>query len=1293
MSLPFRSKEQRASRRKHRPVHLEAARLEDRCLPAPIVDITTTTTTLTNVVTTTVNNITTVTGNITESTTPSPNSAAGFTSVGELTPLTVFGGDMVQIAAGPGGDFGKGVYAISRGAGANADPNFRAAGLPAPINRPGVIYRVDPATGKASVFFDLNTVLNQIDPGAPAGNGALPSTGLVNWYSIAFDPQGVFDGRPSMFVTSLSSTDPLKNAIYRIGPDGSFMGLFVRYPENTSTQSFPIQPSSIYVPPPEQQTFLRGILVGNGAGTTNPANISSTVPVLFYNANQFTPGGFVTGADPANGIDSTAMNLGPQVGLTSANTVYASPAYSIFTDFGVPASPISPAAPGVSGVQGLNGELLINGGTNQVPASLLQQQNGVFFLNNPPVTITNPDLASIIPTPFRRFQSTAFDYYNYFSYGATVTVGTGTTATTVAPIPPTYAGSLFVTDLSPGLAATLTAGDRTILVPVGGAGSFSITVNTTPVPNPITNLQVTTAFDGGRVIRIGPDGVVTPFASHFHVSSAQDASSFVNSTLSITFSADGTTVYVADMDGIWQFKTVTDLASSTSGSLIGLNDLRTLGVPYEGQNLAAAVVDTGVDANNPLFRGKIAKGKNVVINTTGGNKDYAGVPQGHGTEAAGVVAQIVPQSTIVPINVFTPGQATLAPTVGGTTANIIWNGLQYLIQHPNTTDPTIPNTIDRVVSATFGFGTAFTFGTEGAAYKSFPQTTIALATQFARLRHVGITSVAAAGQLGTTQFGGTPDAAGLLDPLRDSISLPAVINSVVSVTGSYSFPFATGPTTPPTDPSPGPLPNPRGPILVTNAAGAIIGADLTTLTAGDTLIFSDEILGTANRNMTTDFTAPALDIPTFSATSTATTTTVGGTGLAQFQQGGTSLSSALVSGSFTLVASALNYWVNLAHSGGVTVDGYLNTPMGTHQLNFGPHGIGDLSAYLNPDGVNAILQWTAVPITDQPNTLSNISSPPLFPNRGGPYPEISRISVSNAVAAIEGTIALNYLINNGFLDIIDTNHNGLITAQELQTFEDNATNMGMPEAGAMARLLGGTARITPINAKPTAAGETPDQPDVLQRRFNFFDYAANGQLDGVISIPQLKELAKTLLPAPDAFVIIDRQRASANGYLLDPNRTRDYVALQYTSPKYAFIPSSVLKHFKGVSPMRFGVGRGYTLASQTPGYTLFGVHAPTPVKAATSHAKTTAQPKIVAKAATPKTSNSPVAAAAVTSTTSAATSTTTTATSTPGTTPTTTTPTTTTPTPSTSNYQQAAVNSFLSSLAQALGVNPNNKTS
>ena len=69
---------------------------------------------------------------------------------------------------------------------------------------------------------------------------------------------------------------------------------------------------------------------------------------------------------------------------------------------------------------------------------------------------------------------------------------------------------------------------------------------------------------------------MTNFAQGFNTSGTQDASSFVNSELSITFSADGTTLYASDGTGVWQFKTTASLAGSTSGTLIGLNDLRTL---------------------------------------------------------------------------------------------------------------------------------------------------------------------------------------------------------------------------------------------------------------------------------------------------------------------------------------------------------------------------------------------------------------------------------------------------------------------------------------------------------------------------------------------------------------------------------------------------------------------------------------------------------------------------------------------------------------------------------------------
>ena len=74
--------------------------------------------------------------------------------------------------------------------------------------------------------------------------------------------------------------------------------------------------------------------------------------------------------------------------------------------------------------------------------------------------------------------------------------------------------------------------------------------------------------------------------------------------------------------GIWQFKTTASLADSTSGTLVGLNDLRTLGVPYDGQNSAVAVVDTGVDASLPSFRGRVAPGTDIFTGGLG-NLDLA----------------------------------------------------------------------------------------------------------------------------------------------------------------------------------------------------------------------------------------------------------------------------------------------------------------------------------------------------------------------------------------------------------------------------------------------------------------------------------------------------------------------------------------------------------------------------------------------------------------------------------------------------------------------------------------------
>ena len=1266
MSHPFRPEAGGPSdiKRARRRLQLESIDpLEGRQLLAPYIPTSNLTAAFTAAATPTNANLGTV---VINSTTADTLSAAAYTSVSQFTPLSSFGGNIVRIQAGPGGDFGKGVYAVTRGAGDNA-------GQPGVVSRPGVIYRSDPVTGKSSVFFDLNSVISQVSPGATAANSLLPSTGLINWYDIAFDPEGVFDGKPSVFVTSADLSDPSKNAVFRIGPDGSFLGAFVAFNGAGGSASGPFDraPTAVLVPPPEQQKFLKGLFVGDGngkatasptAGNVAPTGARAAVPngnaVLFFDANAFRPGQKVNLTNLPAGATSSGLTLGPQTSINASNTSYNSPVYSTFADFGSPAlATLIPAVPGLSGVQGLGGELLIGGG--RVAAGFADPNSNT------------PDLNGAITTPFRRFEDSAFDYYGYFSYGTTVTAGVnGANATVGAP---TFAGSEFVADLATGLAVNVTsqaitigvAPNQTIIpatgisVPIQGPGSVGVQLTppgtVTGLLQPITTGGNTTGGTnlGGRIIRITPAGVINVFAQGFRTSGNQDASSLANSSLSITFSADGTILYAADDDGIWQFKTVTSLADSTSGQLIGLGDIRSLGVPYEGQDSAVAILDTGVDAQTPNFRGRVSPGTNVTLNvnathgaTTGtalGNDDTvsSATPNGHGTLVAGVVAQFVPQATIEPINIFTANAA--APN--NSTNDLLYNGLGYTASNPFVADPVRVNTQDRVIAANLGFGTTRTFQTEAQAYKSYSQIVIAFKNQMARLRGLGIQPIAAAGQFGNN---GSIDPNGATFGSFDGISLPAVLNEVISVTGSYSFPFANSSTSTPDDPGSGVYPRPLGPVLAISNLGGVGNAGLqilgnaATITAADALIFKDKILNSVNRNVVTDFTAPAVNVPTFRRT-------FAGDGLSYnvFTEGGTSLSAAQVTGSYAVVASALDYWTGISKNG-VTVDGYLATKAGVRQLDFGANQLYNLSPYATPDGINSILQWTAVPAVDAPTSAEAIVSnqPTLF--GGTNYREISRVDVGNAVAAIEATEALRYLFAHNDIPLIDANKNGIITAAEVQAFVDQATQVGQPEAAAMASLLGGTARTgnadvrlvgaglsLPVGAGAvsingtTITGDQPDQPDVLQRRFNLLDYSADGILNGGVTIDQLKTLVHTLLPTPDAFVVTDRARSSNNGYLVDARPLRNYHDLQHLVPSYVFVPKSAVKRFKGISPAKFGVNKKLPPALQSPTYTLF---SPTPAKAtkpkatlAASTGATTAAPK---PAATMPAATTPAAATA-----------------------------------------------------------------
>ena len=207
----------------------------------------------------------------------------------ELTPISSFGGDIVSIAAGPGGVFGNAIYAISRGAGDNA-----AGGA---VNRPGVIYRVDPATGKSSVFFDSEhgdepDRPEQSDRGKLAGDRH--RAGQLVQHHVRFR-RDLFSGTPAMFVSSVDRSDPNKNIIFEIAPNGTLMGVFVQMTDGLSSLKFNLNPTAILVPPVQDQSFLSGLIGGSGISTT-----SGTFAALYFQSSSYSPGQVISNATLAD---------------------------------------------------------------------------------------------------------------------------------------------------------------------------------------------------------------------------------------------------------------------------------------------------------------------------------------------------------------------------------------------------------------------------------------------------------------------------------------------------------------------------------------------------------------------------------------------------------------------------------------------------------------------------------------------------------------------------------------------------------------------------------------------------------------------------------------------------------------------------------------------------------------------------------------------------------------------------------------------------------------------------------
>ena len=91
-----------------------------------------------------------------------------------------------------------------------------------------------------------------------------------------------------------------------------------------------------------------------------------------------------------------------------------------------------------------------------------------------------------------------------------------------------------------------------------------------------------------------------------------------------------------------------------------------------------------------------------------------------------------------------------------TSSDLLYNGLTYVIQHPFVNDPVRPGKVDRIVAASFAFGTTQTFQSEVDAYQNYPQIVIALKNAYHKFLKEGIAPIAAAGELGAPLGAGAP---------------------------------------------------------------------------------------------------------------------------------------------------------------------------------------------------------------------------------------------------------------------------------------------------------------------------------------------------------------------------------------------------------------------------------------------------------------------------------------------------------------------------------------------------------
>ncbi|AFZ69580.1 S8 family peptidase [Deinococcus peraridilitoris] len=159
--------------------------------------------------------------------------------------------------------------------------------------------------------------------------------------------------------------------------------------------------------------------------------------------------------------------------------------------------------------------------------------------------------------------------------------------------------------------------------------------------------------------------------------------------------------------------------NSAAFKLIGLDRIQDLASKM-GQGVIVAVIDTGVDFEHPMLKGALLPGHDYINNRQGareegGDHDLA---YGHGSAVAGLIRQVAPAATILPMRVLSPDGSGLDKAVAQAIRDAAAQGARVINLSLGTSTST-GGVRDAIVSATEQG--VIVLGASGNAGESKPQ--------------------------------------------------------------------------------------------------------------------------------------------------------------------------------------------------------------------------------------------------------------------------------------------------------------------------------------------------------------------------------------------------------------------------------------------------------------------------------------------------------------------------------------------------------------------------------------------